>query len=80
MERTVIRGHGAPGEANSRTEELAALVEHVYSITWSARLSTDCGIVNPSAFAVLRLMTSSNFVGCSIGKSPGFAPLRILFT
>jgi len=27
--------------------------------------SSDCGIVRPSALAVLRLMTSSNFVGCS---------------
>jgi len=36
-------------------------------------------MVNPSAFAVLELVTSSNFVGCSIGRSPGLAPLRILF-
>ena len=49
-------------------------------ITWSARASTDCGIVRPRALAALRLMTSSNFVGCSIGRSPGFAPLRILST
>jgi len=34
-------------------------------MTSSARSRNDCGIVNPSAFAVLRLMTSSNFVGCS---------------
>jgi hypothetical protein len=51
-----------------------------YSITWSARPSSDCGIVRPSAFAVLRLMTSSNVVGSSIGKSPGFAPFRTLST
>ena len=30
--------------------------------------------------AALMLMTSSNFVGCSTGRSPGFAPLRILST
>ncbi len=47
-------------------------------ITSSARSSSDCGIVTPSAFAVLRLITSSNFVGCSIGISAGFAPRRIL--
>jgi len=35
-----------------------------YSITSSARASSDGGIVSPSALAVLRLMTSSNFVGC----------------
>ena len=31
-------------------------------------------MVRPSALAVLRLMTSSNFVGCSTGRSPGLAP------
>src|SRR5207253_1833377 len=34
------------------------------------------GIVRPSAFAVLRLMTSSNLVGCSTGRSAGLAPFR----
>src|SRR5262249_7765101 len=47
-----------------------------YSITWSARTSTDCGIVRPSALAVLRLMTSSNRVGRSIGISAGLDPFR----
>jgi ABC transporter substrate binding protein len=51
-----------------------------YSITWSARCSSDCGIVRPRAFAVLRLNTSSNLVGCSTGRSAGFAPFRILST
>src|SRR5262249_58214727 len=51
-----------------------------YSITCSARASSDGGIVRPSALAVLRLMTSSNFVGCSMGRSAGFVPLRILLT
>ena len=37
-------------------------------------------MVSPSALAALRLITSSNFLGCSIGKSPGWAPLRILST
>ena len=49
-----------------------------YSITSSARAITVPGMVMPSSFAVARLMTSSNFVGCSIGNSPGFAPRRIL--
>jgi len=49
-------------------------------ITSSARWSTDCGIVNPRALAVLRLITSSNLVGCSTGRSAGLAPLRILST
>ena len=32
------------------------------------------------AFAVLRLITSSNLVGCSTGRSAGFAPLKIRST
>src|SRR5262245_46426027 len=51
-----------------------------HSITSSARASSDGGIVSPSAFAVLRLMISSKIVGCSIGRSAGFAPLRIRST
>src|SRR5262249_38719473 len=51
-----------------------------YSMTWSARRTSDRGMVTPSAFAVFRLMTSSNFVGCSNGRSPGLAPFRILST
>ena len=35
-----------------------------YRIASSARDNSDGGIVRPSAFAVLRLMTSSNDVGC----------------
>jgi hypothetical protein len=49
----------------------------LYSITSSARASSDGGTVRPSALAVLRLMTNSNLVGCWTGKSAGLAPLRI---
>src|SRR5262249_3877552 len=45
-----------------------------YWITSSARPSSDGGIVRPSALAVLRLMTSSNLIGCSTGRSAGLAP------
>src|SRR5438034_9455658 len=45
-----------------------------YWITSFARTSNDCGRVMPSAFAVLRLITRSNLVACSMGKSSGFAP------
>ena len=41
-------------------EELAPL----HSITSSASASSFSGIWRPSAFAVVRLMASSNFVGC----------------
>ena len=52
----------------------------IHSITSSARARIDGGIVRPSALAVLRLITSSNLVGCSTGKSAGLAPERILPT
>ena len=49
-----------------------------HSMTWSARCSSDGGIVRPRALAVLRLMTSSNFVGCSTGRSAGLGALQDL--
>ena len=51
-----------------------------YSITSSARASTVVGMSRPSAFAVLRLITSSYFVGACTGRSPGFSPLRMRST
>src|SRR5262245_66157546 len=35
-------------------QKVVALVEHGYWMTWSARTSTDCGIVSARAFAALR--------------------------
>jgi hypothetical protein len=49
----------------------------VYSITLVASASNDGGIVRPSAFAVLRLITNSNFVDTKTGRSVGFSPLRM---
>src|SRR5215472_146359 len=46
-----------------------------YSITASARASSDGGTVRPNMRAVVLLMTSSNLVDCSTGNSPGLAPL-----
>ena len=43
----------------------------------AARARIDGGTVSPSSFAVLRLTTSSNLVGCWTGRSAGLAPLRI---
>ena len=51
-----------------------------HSIALSARASSDCGISMPSALAVFKLIASSKFVGCSTGRSAGFAPFRILAT
>ena len=52
----------------------------LHRITLSARPSTFCGIVTPICLAVLRLITSSNFFGCSTGISAGLAPFKILST
>ena len=48
-----------------------------HSITSSALASSVVGMSRPSAFAVLRLMTSSNLVGCMTGKSAGLAPFKM---
>src|SRR5262245_37391673 len=47
-----------------------------HSITSSARTSSVGGIVRPSALAVIRLMTRSNLVGCSTGRSAGLLALE----
>src|SRR5262249_58428113 len=62
-----------PRPATQELDELAPL----HSITSSERACNVAGISKPSAFAVLRLITSSNVVGCSTGRSAGFAPLRM---
>ena len=51
-----------------------------YSMTSSAAISKPGGTVKPSAFAVLRLTTVSNFVGVCTGRSAGFAPRRMRST
>ena len=48
-----------------------------YSITSSASICIETGTSIPSALAVFKLMTSSNFVGCRTGRSAGFLPIRI---
>src|SRR5215813_1077374 len=63
-----------------RTESEDEVPARDHSITLSARSSTDCGIASPRALAVLLLIVSSNLVGCSIGRSPGFAPFRMRST
>jgi hypothetical protein len=55
-------------------------VQGVYSITLSARTSSDSGTVMPSAFAVFMLTDNSIRVGCSTGRSAGFVPSSIFLT
>src|SRR6266545_489265 len=52
----------------------------IHRITRSALANTFGGIVRPICLAVLRLITNSNFVGRSTGRSAGLVPLRILST
>src|SRR5262245_3965566 len=50
------------------------------SITPSARCWSCSEMLRPNAFAVLRLITRSYFVGACTGSSPGLSPLRIRST
>src|SRR5262249_11437451 len=59
--------------AAEQSDELAPC----HSITSSASAISLSGTSRPSARAVLRLITSSNLVGCSTGRSPGFSPLTM---
>ena len=63
---------GVPQAAVGRRSKL-----HRYSITSSAAASSLSGTVRPSILAVEALMTSSNLLDCTTGKSAGFAPLRM---
>src|SRR5215471_1256136 len=71
---------GSCAHRHVQRDERAPLHLRGHSITSSARASTFDGTVIPSALAVVRLITSSNLVGCSTGMSPGFVPRRILST
>jgi hypothetical protein len=85
-----VQTEGAAGHANEfRLAFIAAVAPSpphdragpaTHSITSSARARIDGGTVSASALAVLRLMTSSNLVGCWTGRSAGLAPLRIFPT
>src|SRR5207244_7712290 len=67
------RGRRAADEPNE-------LASPNHSITSSARASSVGGTSRPSAFAVLRLITSSYLVGACTGRSLGFSPLRMRST
>src|SRR5262252_282505 len=61
-------------------DERDELATAAHSITSSARASRVGGTSRPSAFAVLRLITSSYLVGACTGRSAGFSPLRMRST
>jgi hypothetical protein len=52
-------------------------VHRITSSAWKRRVG---GIVRPRAWAVLRLMTSSNCVGSSTGRSAGLVPFKMRST
>src|SRR6185312_15972299 len=53
---------------------------HAHRITLLALASIFGGMMRPICLAGFKLITSSNFVGCSTGRSAGFAPFKILST
>src|SRR5882757_9832354 len=63
------------GRRRRCTAEKGSELAAVHSITSSARASTVSGTARPSAFAVLRFITSSNLVGACTGRSAGLPPL-----
>src|SRR5262245_23861814 len=73
QKRTYAAQQGMSAKGQKQTLRL-------YSITSSARVSTDEGIVRPIAFAVLRLTTNSYLVGVCTGRSAGLSPLRMRST
>src|SRR6516164_3803782 len=69
--------------ANSRPEQVQqqrVQMPAYCSITSSTSASRFAGTARPSALAVLRLMASSDAVGCWTGRLAGFSPLRMRST
>jgi hypothetical protein len=58
-------------------DSCTATKQHHYSITSSAVASNVGGTVRPSILAVSALITSSNLLDCTTGRSPGLEPLRM---
>ena len=64
----------SPRAATRRAAEQRDELAPSHSITSSASASSYRGLSRPSAFAVLKLITSSYLVGACTGKSAGFSP------
>src|ERR1700730_3131898 len=77
----LIQEHSKPRRGGTHTScqlrTHAAQQDASYSITSSAVASNCGGTVRPSIVAVWELMTSSNLLDCTTGKSAGLAPLRM---
>ena len=64
------------GAAMRQQETLALRHQHLYSIIWSARPSSEFGTVIPKVLAVFRLIAIIILVACITGISAGFSPLN----
>jgi hypothetical protein len=71
----LLRPSNPPVSAMSCREQMQQHRSQTYSITSSARASSSGGISKPNAFAVAILITSSNLVPISTGRSPAFSRL-----
>ena len=81
--KAVTREYPAPAYRSPELlEEFDSLPlwKEFYSITTWARAIKLGEISIPIALAVFKLTTRITSVGCSTGKSPGFAPSKIRFT
>lgn len=81
-QRRVVTGVGAsnPCSAPHTVRGSPSARVRTHCMTSSACCRTDCGIASRRTLAAFRLMTSSNLVGRSIGRSAGFAPRRMRST
>src|SRR6516165_2009899 len=75
--RRLLRACSKRPRSRRSAEQSDEIAPPNHSITSSASESRLSEILTSSALAVLRLITVSNLVGCSTGRSAGFAPLRI---
>jgi len=74
---TVARVFASPLPAGGERGGLDVTgISFSYSMTSSACDSSPDGTTRPSAFAVRRLITSSNLVDCTTGSSAGFSPIQ----
>src|SRR5262249_10465813 len=72
----LLRARPERPSRRSATEQRDERAPVVHSIPSSARADNVGGTSRPSIFAVLRLITNSNLVGCTTGRSAGCSPLR----
>src|SRR5262245_25997326 len=75
--RRLLRARRERPSCGRAAEQRDELAPPDHSITSSARARSVGGTSRPSARAVTRLMTNSNFVDCMTGRSAGFAPFSI---